>query len=137
MMFPRAPTWACRLAVLSLLCAGCGDSLSSLDVVRRQIAAMQLSPDFGRRGNTLQTTATLDESLRQALLELGVYPTEVSFGEGTHLKSFTTEENGDLTMVIFISPLAREGEREPTLLFLGDQDSYEARGSFWVLPSLP
>jgi hypothetical protein len=36
-----------------------------------------------------------------------------------------------------ISPLAREGERIPTLVFsLGDR-LVEARGSFWVLPAQP
>jgi hypothetical protein len=42
-----------------------------------------------------------------------------------------------LRIKVRISPLAKEGERIPTLVFsLGDRQ-VEARGSFWVLPAEP
>ena len=44
--------------------------------------------------------------------------------------------SGLLSAEVLISPLAREGEREPRLVFAVGEDSVEAVGSFWILPAL-
>lgn len=129
---------ACGLLLTLLI--GCGDGLSSLDAVQRstrQVFKMTLSPDFGRRGATELITVGFDPKLQQLLADSGVaYPTEIFFGEQINIEYFGTEEMA-LKIKVRISPLAKEGERIPTLVFsLGDR-LVEARGSFWVLPAQP
>jgi hypothetical protein len=130
--------WAAGLFLIMLI--GCGDGLSSLDAVQRsarQVFEMTLSPDNGRRGATELITVGFDPELQQLLDESGVaYPTKIVFGEQINIEYFGTEEMV-LKIKVRISPLAKEGERIPTLVFsLGDR-LVEARGSFWVLPALP
>jgi len=125
--------------ILTLL-IGCGDGLSSLDAVQRstrQVYEMTLAPDFGRRGATVLITVGFDPELEQLLTENDVaYPTEIFFGEQINIEYFGTEDMV-LKIKVRISPLAKEGERIPTLVFsLGDR-LVEARGSFWVLPAQP
>ena len=130
--------WAAGLFLIMLI--GCGDGLSSLDAVQRsarQVFEMTLAPDNGRRGATELITVGFDPKLQQLLDDSGVaYPTKIVFGEQINIEYFGTEEMV-LKIKVRISPLAKEGERIPTLVFsLGDR-LVEARGSFWVLPALP
>ena len=126
--------------VLGLLAAGCGNSLSSLDSVQRsarEVYPMTLGPDFGRRGDTLTVKVIeMDPVLQQVLNQSVSYPTEISFGEDTYIKSFGTDEQDRLQIEVFISPHAKEGERLPTLIFSVSGELVEARGRFWVLPAL-
>lgn len=129
---------ACGLLLIMLI--GCGDGLSSLDAVQRstrQVFKMTLDPDNGRRGATEEVTVEFDPELKLLLDNSRVaYPTEIFFGEQVHIESFVTVEKV-IHIKVRISPLAKEGERIPTLVFsLGDRQ-VEARGSFWVLPALP
>ena len=129
---------ACGLILTMLI--GCGDGLSSLDAVQksaRQVYAMNLDPDWARRGATEEVTVEFDTELKLLLDSSGVaYPTEIFFGEQINIEYFGTEEMV-LKIKVRISPLAKEGERIPTLVFsLGDRQ-VEARGSFWVLPAQP
>ena len=129
---------ACGLILTMLI--GCGDGLSSLDAVQksaRQVYAMNLDPDWARRGATEEVTVEFDTELKLLLDSSGVaYPTEIFFGEQINIEYFGTEDMV-LKIKVRISPLAKEGERIPTLVFsLGDRQ-VEARGSFWVLPAQP
>ena len=128
---------ACGLLLIMLI--GCGEGLSSLETVRRsarQVFEMTLAPDWARRGETVDVTVAFDPELQLLLDNSGVaYPTEIFFGEQINIEYFGTVEM-NLHIKVRISPLAREGERIPTLVFsLGDR-LVEARGSFWVLPAL-
>ena len=128
--------------LLLLFMTGCGDSLSSLEMVRRssrQVFSMDLSPDFGRRGGaevTVEVTRN-DAELDQLLAESGVYPTEISFGEGTYILQFSTNDSGNMEIKIRISPLAKTGERHPVLTFSTVEGLVEAQGTFFVLPAQP
>jgi hypothetical protein len=129
---------ACGLLLFILI--GCGEGLSSLDAVQRstrQVYKMILWPDLGRRGDTVLVTVEFDPELQLLLENSGVaYPTEIFFGEQINIENFGTVDMV-LQIKVRISPLAREGERIPTLVFsLGDR-LVEARGSFWVLPAQP
>jgi len=123
------------------LAAGCGDSLSSLDSVRRssrRVFAMDLKPDFGRRGKTVTVEVTsMDPELEQILTGGIAYPTEITFGRDVFIRSFGTNESDHLEIEVFVSPLAEKGERTPTLVFSAAKEQLEARGSFWVLPAQP
>jgi hypothetical protein len=123
-----------------IILIGCGEGLSSLDAVQRsarQVYEMTLSPDFGRRGNAVTISVDFDPELKLLLENSGVaYPTKIFFGEQINIEYFGTVDM-NLQIKVRISPLAREGERIPTLVFsLGDR-LVEARGSFWVLPAQP
>jgi hypothetical protein len=129
---------ACGLILTMLI--GCGDGLSSLDAVQksaRQVYAMNLDPDWARRGATEEVTVEFDPELKLLLDNARVaYPTEIFFGEQINIENFGTVEKV-IHIKVRISPLAKEGERIPTLVFsLGDR-LVEARGSFWVLPAQP
>lgn len=129
---------ACGLLLIILI--GCGEGLSSLDAVQRsarQVYEMTLSPDWARRGETVLVTVDFDPELKLLLENSGVaYPTEIFFGEQINIEYFGTVDMV-LQIRVRISPLAKEGERIPTLVFsLGDR-LVEARGSFWVLPAQP
>ena len=129
---------ACGLLLIILI--GCGEGLSSLDAVQRsarQVYKMTLLPDWDRRGNTVLVTVGFDPKLKLLLENSGVaYPTEIFFGEQINIEYFGTVDM-TLQIKVRISPLAKEGERIPTLVFsLGDR-MVEARGSFWVLPAQP
>jgi len=129
------------LALISVALSGCGDSLSSLEAVQRgsrRVFPMLLSPDYGRRGKTLlvevvEMDAELDELLGQSV----AYPTEISFGKEIFIKSFGTNPDKLLEIEVFISPLAKTGERNPALVFSVDGELVEARGKFFVLPAKP
>ena len=127
------------VGLLLIILIGCGEGLSSLDAVRRsarQVFAMTLTPDWARRGETVEVTVAFDPEL-QLLLDNNevAYPTEIFFGEQINIENFGAVDM-NLHIKVRISPLAREGERIPTLVFsLGDR-LVEARGSFWVLPAL-
>ena len=133
-----------RRAVFGLLLInliGCGEGLSSLDAVRRsarQVYEMTLSPDWARRGETVLVTVEFDPELKLLLKNSGVaYPYQIFFGEQINIEYFGTDASMNFEIRVRISPLAKEGERIPTLVFsLGDR-LVEARGSFWVLPALP
>jgi hypothetical protein len=132
----------CLALVLSSAASlDCGNSLSSLDSVQRSsrdVYAMELKPDFGRRGNTvLVVVDKFDAELEQLLVDTIAYPTEISFGEGTFIKSLNTNDEDKLEIEVFVSPLAQEGERQPTLVFSVNDRLVEARGRFWVLPAQP
>ncbi|MBW1808581.1 MAG: hypothetical protein JRJ19_06765 [Deltaproteobacteria bacterium] len=132
----------CLALVLSSAASlDCGDSLCSLDSVQRSsrdVYAMELNPDFGRRGSTvLVVVEKFDSELDQLLVDAVAYPTEIYFGEGTFIKSFGTNEEDKLEIEVFVSPLATEGEREPTLVFSVNDRLVEARGRFWILPAQP
>jgi hypothetical protein len=119
---------------------GCGDGLSSLDAVQksaRQVYAMNLDPDWGRRGATEEVTVEFDPELKLLLDNNdAAYPNTIFFGEQINIENFGTVDKV-LRIKVRISPLAKEGERIPTLVFsLGDRQ-VEARGSFWVLPAEP
>ena len=124
------------------LVTGCGDSLSSLDGVQssvREVYDMYLQPDYGLRGKTVVVTvAEVDEKLELMLADNEFYPVEISFGEGTHWKTFNSSESDLFQIEVAISPLARKGKREPYLVFsVGHQQKLvEVRGSFWITPSL-
>lgn len=126
--------------LLLIMLIGCGEGLSSLDAVQRsarQVFAMTLTPDWARRGETVEVTVAFDPEL-QLLLDNNevAYPTEIFFGEQINIENFGAVDM-NLHIKVRISPLAREGERIPTLVFsLGDR-RVEARGSFWVLPAQP
>ena len=128
------------VGLLLIILIGCGEGLSSLDAVRRsarQVFAMTLTPDWARRGETVEVTVAFDPEL-QLLLDNNevAYPTEIFFGEQINIENFGAVDM-NLHIKVRISPLAREGERIPTLVFsLGDR-RVEARGSFWVLPAQP
>jgi hypothetical protein len=127
-------------AALLTLPSACGDALSSLDAVQagqREQYAMQLAPDFARRGQTVAFELQLDETLMTRLGGQAALPAEIQFGEGTALRSFDATEGNPLKAEVLISPLAVEGEREANLTFCLSDGLIEARGSFWVLPSLP
>jgi hypothetical protein len=133
--------WICA-GLIVLLTTGCGDSLSSLEMVQRssrQVFSMDLSPDFGRRDDAQVTVEVtrIDAELNQLLAESGVYPTEISFGEGTYILNFRTNDSENMEIVIGISPLAQTGERYPVLTFSTVEGLVEARGTFFVLPALP
>ena len=130
---------ACGLLLTMLI--GCGDGLSSLDAVQRsarQAFEMTLVPDFGRRGATVEIAVSFDPKLEQLLTDSeAAYPSEIFFGEQVNIEHFVTDADLNYEIKVRISPLAKEGERIPTLEFsLGDQ-IVEARGSFWVLPAQP
>lgn len=133
-----------RRAVCGLLLTlliGCGDGLSSLDAVQkstRQVFAMNLTPDWARRGATEEVTVEFDSKLKLLLESSDVaYPREIFFGEQINIEHFGTDAEMNFVIKVRISPLAKEGERIPTLVFsLGDR-LVEARGSFWVLPAEP
>ncbi len=130
--------WAAGL--LLILPIGCGEGLSSLDAVQRsarQVYAMTLSQDYGRRGETVELTIYFDPELKLLLDNNdAAYPSEIFFGEQIHIEYFGTDAEMNFEIKVRISPLAKEGERIPTLVFsLGDRQ-VEARGSFWVLPAL-
>lgn len=134
-----SPRAACGL--LLILLVGCGEGLSSLDAVQRsarRVYAMTLLPDLGRRGETVLVTVDFDPALKLLLQNGGVaYPAEIFFGDQINIEYFGTGTENNFEIKVRISPLAREGERIPTLVFsLGDR-LVEARGSFWVLPALP
>jgi hypothetical protein len=129
---------ACGLLLIMLI--GCGDGLSSLDAVQksaRQVYAMNLDPDWGRRGATEEVTVEFDPELKLLLDNNdAAYPNTIFFGEQINIENFGTVDKV-LRIKVRISPLAKEGERIPTLVFsLGDRQ-VEARGSFWVLPAEP
>ena len=129
---------ACGLILTMLI--GCGDGLSSLDAVQksaRQVYAMNLDPDWGRRGATEEVTVEFDPELKLLLDNNdAAYPNTIFFGEQINIENFGTVDKV-LRIKVRISPLAKEGERIPTLMFsLGDRQ-VEARGSFWVLPAEP
>lgn len=127
--------------LLLIMLIGCGDGLSSLDAVQksaRQVFKMTLVPDFGRRGATELITVGFDPELEQLLTDIDMaYPTDIFFGEQVHIEHFVADADLHYEIKVRISPLAKEGERIPTLEFsLGDR-IVEARGSFWVLPAQP
>ena len=128
---------ACGLLLTLLI--GCGEGLSSLDAVQRsarQVYAMTLDPDLGRRGSTEVVTVDFDPELEQLLADKKAYLYKIFFGEQINIENFVTDGQ-TLQIKVRISPLAKEGERIPTLEFsLGDR-IVEARGSIWVLPALP
>ena len=133
---------AALVAAVALLAmpSACGDALSSLDAVQagqREQYAMQLVPDFARRGQTVAFELHLDEALMARLGGQAALPAEIQFGDGTALRSFDATEGNPLQAEVLISPLAVEGEREASLTFGLSDGLVEARGSFWVLPSLP
>ena len=131
---------AAKFLVL-LAAAGCGDSLSSLDGVQssvREVYHMHLQPDYGFQGKTVKVTVTdMDQDLHDLLANTELYPVEISFGEGTHLKTFTTNDSGQFQIEVAISPLANPGKREPFVIFAvgHQQEEVEARGSFWISKS--
>jgi len=120
------------------LAAGCGNSLSSLEGVEssvREVFDMHLMPDYGPRGKTVKVTVTeMDDELVLLIGESEIYPVEISFGEGTHVKTFGTNDHDQFQVEIAISALAGKGKREPFLVFWIDdlQKEVEVRGSFWI-----
>jgi len=126
--------------LLLIMLIGCGDGLSSLDAVQksaRQVYAMNLDPDWARRGATEEVTVEFDSELKLLLDNARVaYPTEIFFGEQINIENFGTVDKV-IHIKIRISPLAKEGERIPTLVFSLGGYQVEARGSFWVLPAEP
>lgn len=137
-----APVLLATCAFLALGAAtGCGDSLSGLDTIQRdsrQVFSMELRPDFGRRGKTLKVEVSqIDPELEQIIEGTVAYPVEITFGRDVFIRSFGTNENDNLQIEVFISPLAEKGERTPTLVFAASDRQLEARGSFWVLPAQP
>ncbi len=132
--------WLAALCLPALLMAGCGNALSSLDAVQRsqhELFSMRITPDFARRGQTVFITLDLDPALTERLAGQLAYPSEINFGPGTALRSFSTEGDGTMSAEVLISPLAEEGERKPLLVFVVDDSICETQGSFWILPSLP
>jgi len=132
-------SWALAAWLLLSGLAGCGDALSSLDSVQNSTRAhytMALAPDFARRGQVVAFELTLEDELIQRLAGQAGYLTQFQFGDGVDVRSFANHGDGTLSAEVLISPLAREGEREPLLVFAIDGETAEAIGSFWVLPAL-
>jgi len=82
--------------LLLIMLIGCGDGLSSLDAVQksaRQVYAMNLDPDWARRGATEEVTVEFDSELKLLLDNARVaYPTEIFFGEQINIENFGTVE---------------------------------------------
>jgi len=127
------------LLVLLLSATGCGDALSSLQVVQRSSRPeyrMLLAPDFGRQGERLLLGVDFDAELAALLGEQSSYPTELAFGPGIQIEYFGPGSDTRLELAIRISPLAATGERQPTMNFSTASGPVTARGRFWVLPFL-
>jgi hypothetical protein len=121
------------LLLASGIAPGCGDSLSSLEVVNRKVYAMTLQPDYWCKGSETDIEAILDPVMAKELSSEESYPTEMSFGDDTFFQSFSSNKPGTYQLKVSISPTAREGDRHPTLLFVDEDRSYEALGTFKVL----
>ncbi len=128
-------TWVCS----SMFLSSCGDALSSLEGVKNaqlEQFTMSIVPDFARRGEIQNFTMTFDNAFIDRLAEQPAYLSEIRFGQGTSLRSFTMDGADSICAEVLISPLAEEGKRQPTLLFAADESELQVVGSFWVLPSL-
>ena len=125
------------LLLASGIASGCGDSLSSLEVVNTKIFVMTLNPNWGCKGKTVTAEAQLDEKLTKVLTDSEVFPTEMSFGDDTVFRSFNPSPSGTYLLEVFISPSAREGDRHPSLLLSCEDRSYEHHGTFTVRPEGP
>ncbi len=122
-----------------ILLSSCGDALSSLEGVehaQHEHYSMRIIPDFARRGDIQTFTMTLEQDLIRRLSGQAIYPSEIRFGKGTSLRSFTMESQNAITAQVLISPLAEEGKREPILLFSTGHEEIEVTGTFWILPAL-
>jgi hypothetical protein len=138
MTVPASARTFIAVALGATVALSCGDSLSSLDGVQsgvREIYDMHLVPNYGERGKTvLVTVADMEEDLELLLADDEFYPYEISFGEGTHWKTYGKNQQNQIQIEVAISPFAETGKREPSLvLWVGhEQKLVEVRGSFWI-----
>jgi hypothetical protein len=134
---PLAFAWVIWISI-----CGCGDSFSSLDTVGEyQVYSMQIFPNTARWGDILMVTVTevgpeLDAILRSygfAYPDRSIYPTMISLGEGTYIRSYGYDKDEHLVIEVYITPLATTGERELIVDFGFGAQLATGLGSFLIL----
>lgn len=131
------PTSAGVMLVAAVLTAGCGDALSSLELLHQGDHTgyrMLLEPDFGRQGERLAVSVDFAAELESLLAGQVSYPTELAFGPGVQIEYFGPGTTSRLEIMVRIDSEAATGERRPSMSFSTREGTVTAEGRFWVLP---
>lgn len=129
--------WPVALCSL-LLAAGCGDSLSSLGVIHRQIVEMILNPDFGRKGQSKEIEVHPEPEFLKRLSE-EAFVNNITVGDGIGVLAFAwnTDVEPPLRLELNIGMNAEDGGRTLMVLIATPDGPFEGRGKFFVLPPDP